>query len=499
MTSTTGNRVWSTQQQAIFAWFKGTTGNLVVRARAGTGKTTTILEAISFAPETRILLAAFNKKIAEELKTKLRNPNAEAKTLHGVGFAFVLRNWNGVRLDETRGSRLAKQALGTDAPDPMVSLVAKLAAKGKAMLPSSIQEMTNIAYDFNLEPDEEWLEDGWTVDRLAKAALKAMELAATSRDGTIDFDDMIYVPVANNWVRPRYDLVVIDEAQDMNAAQLKLARGCCTKTGRIVVVGDDRQAIYGFRGADSGSLDRLKTELKATELGLTVTYRCPKVVVAYAQKLVPDYQAAPEAPEGKLETLAEELLVDAVNPGDFLLSRKNAPLVKHCLSFLRAGKRAKVEGRDIGRTIVAVVRGLKARSIPELMERLGKWEQKQVTRARKAARTEEAGDAKAQEINDQAETIRVLATDMVGVPELQKRIEDLFADGVGASFIICMSIHRSKGRETENVFLLADTLYPGKRKDIEEQNIDYVGSTRAKARLVMVKKAPEASKVLEAR
>jgi hypothetical protein len=89
-------REWSGQQTAIFDWFENGEGNLVVRARAGTGKTTTILEAITYAPEQTILLAAFNKKIAEELKSKLKNPRAEAKTLHSLGFGFVLRNWNGV-------------------------------------------------------------------------------------------------------------------------------------------------------------------------------------------------------------------------------------------------------------------------------------------------------------------------------------------------------------------------------------------------------------------
>ena len=58
---------WSEQQESIFGWFREGEGNLVVRARAGTGKTTTIIEAITYAPEEKILLAAFNRKIADEL------------------------------------------------------------------------------------------------------------------------------------------------------------------------------------------------------------------------------------------------------------------------------------------------------------------------------------------------------------------------------------------------------------------------------------------------
>src|SRR5215510_12017859 len=103
----TAERVWSGQQTDIFHWFKtsevrvssvveevieGTTyEHLIVEALAGTGTTTTIIKAIDFAPEKRILLCAFNKKIAEELTARLNNPNAEAKTLHAIGFSIVRR------------------------------------------------------------------------------------------------------------------------------------------------------------------------------------------------------------------------------------------------------------------------------------------------------------------------------------------------------------------------------------------------------------------------
>jgi hypothetical protein len=152
-------REWSGQQTAIFDWFENGEGNLVVRARAGTGKTTTILEAITYAPEQTILLAAFNKKIAEELKSKLKNPRAEAKTLHSVGFGFVLRNWNGARLDADRAERLARKAAGNTAPDKIVNIVRKLAALGKNAAPFPTRDaMVNLAYNHDLDPDEEWQE-----------------------------------------------------------------------------------------------------------------------------------------------------------------------------------------------------------------------------------------------------------------------------------------------------------------------------------------------------
>jgi superfamily I DNA/RNA helicase len=187
----------------------------------------------------------------------------------------------------------------------------------------------------------------------------------------IDFTDMIFLPVANNWIRPQYDMVVVDEAQDMNTCQLAIAQGLARN--RVVVVGDDRQAIYGFRGADSGSLDRLKDELKATELGLTTTYRCGRGIVALAQTWCQITRLTP-----------------AIRPAQWWDFRR--------LSSLRG------------------------------------------------------------------------------------RIDDLFERNSRGECVVFSSVHKAKGREWEEVFVLADTLRSGG----EEDNIAYVAYTRAKSRLTLV-------------
>lgn len=492
-------RIWSDQQKSIFNFFakedKFETpikvplfeGNSVVRARAGTGKTTTIIEAITYAPEEKILLAAFNKSIAEELKTKLKNPKAEAATLHSVGFRFVRRNWEGVTLDNDRGERLARRICGPTAPDAVINLVKRLAAIGKNAYPfPEPGDLEDAAYTYDLDPDD-WLEDaGWTVSKIALLAEQVMTLACT-KDGTIDFDDMVFVPVRNGWVKASYDLVVIDEAQDMNASQLILAMKSCKEGGRIVVVGDDRQAIYGFRGADSNSIDRLKGELVATELGLTITYRCPKSVVAMAARLVPDYQAAPTAPDGEVvHDLTFEKMVEMAEVGDFILSRKNAPLATVALRLLRMNKRAMVKGKDIGKGLLSIVRKIKAKTIPDLISKLEKWEDKQVDRLSKVKK--KSAETKIQNVRDQAETLRVLAQEAKSIKDLETRIDTLFQETTGGEkdFIVCSSVHKSKGLERNRVFLLKDTLYPGGRMNLEEQNIEYVACTRSKDKLFMV-------------
>lgn len=488
-------RAWSEQQVAIFDWFARGEGNLVVRARAGTGKTTTILEAVSRAPERTILLAAFNKRIADELKGRLSTDRCEAKTLHSLGFAFIRRHWKGVRVDSNRGFRLAKAAAGDQSPDEILGMVAKLAsvAKGVAPLAKSGEELVDLAFAFDCAPDEEWEDDGWTVERVAAAAHRAIELACEP-DGTIDFDDMLAVPLRCRMTRAWYDLVVVDEAQDMNYAQLLLAEKARRRGGRLAVVGDDRQAIYGFRGADRGSLDRLKAAFEAVELGLTVTYRCGSTIVAEAKKLVPDFAAAPTNGPGVVRKATEAAAEEELRPGDYLLSRVNAPLAAWCLRLLRRGVRARIEGRDVSaglrRLLKKTAVGPARNDLGLVLDRLDAHAEREATRAGH----HEAAQKRAARLRDQVETIRVLAEGLTTVGELLARLDELFAEGPDAGpRVVCSSVHRSKGLEADRVFVLEDTLptkwpkIPATFDASEEANIEYVAITRARSELVWVK------------
>lgn len=474
------SKQWSTQQNAIFSWFETCTGNLVVRARAGTGKTTTILEAVTRAPERRILLAAFNKSIASELTSRLpAGGKCEALTLHGLGFAMVRKQgkWSKVKVDAYRGRNIARHVVDSHHSDSVADLVAKLASRCKAVcpFPAGLNDFVQIALEASLEPNAQ--DHGTaTVEYVADRAYAAMQ-AAGEYDGTIDFDDMVYLPVAHGWARPTYDLVVIDEAQDMNCAQIALARGVAS--GRVCVVGDDRQAIYGFRGADSGSIDRLKSELGASELGLTVTYRCPRLVVALAAESVPDFVCAPEAPEGEIVDVSEAHLLSTAMEGDFVLSRKNAPLARLCLALLRAGKRAKVEGRDIGAMLAATAKRIAGKTktdIGDFVAGLESW------KAREHAASErmegERGERRASAADDVYETLIALTEGVENVSGVLSRIESLFADcGEGRGQIVLSSVHKAKGLERERVWVLVDTFTA---RNTEEVNLWYVAVTRSK-------------------
>ena len=489
----------SSEQDAIRNWFQTGMANgrkskhLVVEAGAGTGKTTTILWAITYAPESDILLCAFNRDIATELQKRLNNPNATARTIHSLGYAAVAKNWRGWKVDASRAGLLALAVCGSQTPEPVIRLVANLHTKGREIAPHArnLGDLTDLAIRFECEPDESWAVEGFDLKFVETKALEAMELAAKGpSNGVIDYSDMIYLPLRNNWLTPRFNLVVGDEAQDWTAAQLEMMQRVCR--GRICVVGDSNQAIYGFRGADADSMSRLTKELGAEVLGLRVTRRCGRAIVSMAQSIVPDFYAHESNAEGLVRNLDIAKLTAEVANGDFVLSRVNAPLVSVAMKLLREGKRARIKGRDIGKSLMTIVRklasGKAANSVPMLIDRIGAWRDKEQARLlpqlnRESSRA--AATSKMEAIEDQAETLVNIAEGATSVEEVLNRIDHLFTDdGLGTKGVItCSSVHKAKGLEADRVFVLAKTLRSGAR---EEDNIRYVAITRAKSELVMV-------------
>lgn len=494
----TKRKNWGPQQKDIFTFARTGRGNARVTARAGCGKTTTMIEAANHAPERSILFCAFNTEIANELSARIENQNATARTFHSLGNGVVYKNLGKVQVDKDRGKKLAKKALGKCFPkktptNDIISCVKDLASKAKNIAPFCYREpnreetLADLVERFDLYPSAESAEAGWDEKMIVNATWVAMEMALVN-DGSIDYDDMIFLPLANNWVRPRYDLIIVDEAQDLNYSQILLAKRL--SRGRIIVVGDDRQAIYGFRGADSGSLDRLAKELKTTELKLTVTYRCPKNVVALANEIVPDFQAAPEAPEGIVDSASYERIFDLAAPGNFILSRTNAPLAKTCLQLVRMGKRAIIRGRDFGEALVRLVQRFEAPTMADLFAALKQWEQ--VTIESIQAEGEDADEEKMDLVVDQANTIRELAEGIATPAELVARIKNFFvadqeSNATLGRAITLSTVHKAKGLETERVFVLKDSFKRrvGENKG-EEANIWYVAITRPKEHLTLV-------------
>lgn len=167
-------------------------------------------------------------------------------------------------------------------------------------------------------------------------------------------------------------------------------------------------------------------------------------------------------------------------PGDFVISRKNAPLMGACLAFLKAGVPAVVAGRDVGASLRALIDKSGASSVPALTEWLDEWQAREIDRLSKRRNADAAIDAAC----DKVECINALAEGATSVSEIRAKIEALFSDKDDASRIVCTTVHKAKGLERDRAFVLTSTFQI--KRGVEEANLYYVAVTRARKSLFMV-------------
>jgi DNA helicase II / ATP-dependent DNA helicase PcrA len=493
----------SPQQAAFIEEAKSGTSSIVLISVAGAGKTSTILKA---APQMRgnVIILAYNKKIADEIKAKLKRDGidwkkAEAATTHSIGLRNYKRSVPNcyVRATKVGDMCAALCESGFIGPDlqPHTSVICQLVSLAKANAVGIIGDIddTSIWEDivdhFDLFDEEPLVKKADDIIEMAIYLLKK----SNEEKVLIDFDDMIYLPLLYRVNFFQFDNVVMDEAQDANIVRKLLADALLKEGGRFFGVGDPRQAIYGFTGADNESMENLKSYFKCKEMPLTVTYRCPKNIVKLAQTWVNHIEAHPTAPDGivSLETF-DQMLQDRerLNGDTAILCRSTRPLVTAAFALIREKIPCRIEGRDIGEQLKKLVTRWKSIStIGELEDKLEEWLDQESAKwiaKKKMARVQEA--------EDKVETIKVvmdacrddkrdLITDVVAY------IENIFADNV-AGILTLSTIHRSKGREWKRVFWLdrfntCPSRYATQNwEKIQEANLQYVAATRSMGELI---------------
>ena len=478
----------SPQQTNFFNWITTGTGSCVLEAVAGSGKTTTLIEALKLM-NGNIFFGAYNKNIVTELKEKAPNlPNLTISTIHAAG----LNGWKKIApkciIDSNKCRNIYRNLFST--PEfwkleaPVINLVsyAKQAAIG--VDGHKDQDWYDLIYHFNLD----CLEQDELVVETAKIILEESVKTDTK---IIDFDDMIYSPLIHNVKMTEYSYVCIDECQDISKSRLKLSLLMLKRGGRLIAVGDPKQAIYGFSGADSESVNNIIKAVDAIEMPLTVSYRCPKAVVAEAQKYVSHIQAHESAIEGKVEPFNGDLFT-CVKQGDAILSRFNKPLVDLVYKFIAKGIGAKIEGREIGSSMKTLVRRYKSKTFSVLNDRLDSYKDRESAKYRIKEK-----ESMAVAIEDKVACIKIIIDRVQKinpkcsdpVEAVVKEIESIFDDSIGNKCVILTSIHKAKGREWQNVYWLQTGESKWARQQWEktqEMHLKYVAITRAKENLFLV-------------
>lgn len=490
------DKEWSKYQKDIFNFIEHEQGHLIVEAVAGSGKTTTILKCLDLIPNTnKILFSAFNQDIVKELKKKIgKKDNVDVRTLHSLGLDMLKKNYYGkkIEIEPYKYESHIKANLKT------YTLINTFSLSGREYYRylDNIKKYIDFGrfYLCQTVKDLDFIEERYGIDTIADEKDIAIEVMEWGKNNieTVDYTDMVWLP-NTLFLKPighLYDFIFIDECQDMNKAERELVLKCFKMGTRMVSVGDEKQCIYSFSGSDTDSFQILANMPNTTRLPLSVSYRCSRNIVDYAKRLVPSIEANNDGREGKI---LYDVPLNAINDGDMILCRNNAPLLQIYSTFLKMNKKAYIRGKEIGTNLKSVVKstyqeklnvdcredGVFARLYDDifstrnkLMDRLG---------------IDASAAMKSPQITNKLDIVKaleILAEGLITSDEIINKIDAIFKDK-SKDGIALSTVHKAKGLEANNVFIACNSLMPSKSatKDWEirqEYNLMYVAYTRAK-------------------
>lgn len=478
------SRTWSPYQQNVFQFIESGTGNAVVNAVAGSGKSTTIEHGMKLVPEAvSTVFLAFNKPIADDLKERGLN----AKTFHSMCYGVVTKHKNCRNMDTMKTRKIVDANLPGKEAFIYSQFICKLVGLAKqsgigCLVPDVTDSWLDLVIQHDLEIDHEEGDIGRGIE------LASEVLTLCNASNMLDFDDLLYIAVKDGLPLPKYGFVFVDEAQDTNAIQRAILRKIMGPRSRLIAVGDPAQAIYGFRGADSNSLRILAEEFKCITLPLTVSYRCPESVISYARQWVSHIESAPGAEKGFVEELGTNWKPAILQANDLVVCRTTMPLIGLALKLMLARIPVSIMGRDIGQGLTRLIEKQKASNLDDLGDKLNVWRIRETEKA--LARMEEE---KVETIEDKVSAIHCLIDglneDERTIAALLQLVEKMFSQG--RNVVILATIHKSKGLEANRVFWLNRSKCPSKwakqdwQKD-QERNLCYVAATRAKKSLHII-------------
>jgi DNA helicase II / ATP-dependent DNA helicase PcrA len=258
---------------------------LVILAGAGTGKTRTLTSRVASlleggTPPERILLLTFTRRAAEDMLGRVAALCADAATASRV--------WGGTfhaiahRLIAEHSSALGLPSVSVIDPGDVTDLIDLMreefgltASASRDRLPraATIADIYSRAVNTDRPARQVIARDYPWVEPHADAVMALLRAFVDRKRqrGLLDFDDLLLTwrallddPSAGERLRGRWDHVLVDEFQDVNAIQVDIVTRLRVEGRGLTVVGDDAQAVYAFRGAASGHLLELAQALPRT-------------------------------------------------------------------------------------------------------------------------------------------------------------------------------------------------------------------------------------------
>lgn len=453
----------TSEQDHILDLASNSEANLLISALAGTGKTTT-LEMIERAVSAKpILYLCFNKKIADDA-TKRMLSTTTVRTFNSLGHRIWAKSCSKNLSLDPRKSQTILRSLIDETPrkdqGPLwdsfwevvhgVALAKALGYIPEGKFPNAKRLISVGAFHSSLDE----VPDDLTADLIDAILTRSISAAY---EGSIDYNDQVYMPALFGGTFPRFPLVLVDEAQDLSPVNHALLHKLCKV--RTIAVGDRWQSIYSFRGVGQDSIADLVAQFKMEKADLSISFRCPRAIVENARWRVPHFKWIKDG--GHVEKLAN-LQGASIPDNAVAICRNNAPLLRLALALLSTSRSVRVAGSDVGPKVVGLMKKLGPGDLPQasVLSAIDDWLAEKLDRQSTTAQ-------------DLADCMKVFASHGSSLSQAIAYAEHLFSQK-GA--ICLMTGHKAKGLEFETVYFLDPWLC---RDDEQDLNLKYVIETRS--------------------
>ena len=541
----------STYQQDILDFFlNNPQSNMLVNALAGSGKSTTAC-MLSEHSKTSDLYIAFNASVVEEFKKKIKNPKTKVMTMHSLAYSIMLYNVEQESKDSGEkpkgfGSQRSKRTVSLDNFKPHKILDEEITKRygryiefaKRVFLKDNYINLYNLCRltltDMSSNKDVSRLiddhvlflyygDEGYSAPDISEITSTLKILDTKSRQqfetqGVIDFTDMLWITFNklkyDNWEVPYWALytnIYCDEVQDFSNIQLNFLKFIKRTKGRYVFIGDFHQAIYNFAGANAQAFNQIpKMFAPVKTFDLPICYRCAKSHLSrvnreYGIPILP----CDDAPMGFVKTIDKSKISEYAKAGDMVISRKNKWIAEVVLDLARNGTPIFIEDKEMVGAIKRQILSSKCTSVGTLEKFLQKvisnYNKKLFEivskNAREGGHEEEHLEAVA-EANSKIDNTSFLLEILEGylenhassdsVSKFSNFIDKLLNTTPSPNCVRLCSIHKAKGLEATNVFVLNEAkinydFRNSKEQNIQEKNLSYIATTRAKEGLYLVK------------
>lgn len=484
--------------------------NVIASATAGAGKSYTITQAVNAIvaekPSAKGVAVTFSKPLADELNKKLDSENFRGQTIHSLCYGTVAK---------------ALKASG---------------CKRKLTVQESKYRQIFKAYDIYGDEATGWLDELETLQKLSLPLQSISNLMRTKfapddaellvnvlndglnqfyDDGILTYNDMVWYPVLLELGQHafKHKHLFLDETQDVSPLYLDaiLMHTFGVNATQVASVGDPFQTIHGWNGISIKRFEEIKLQLASQQVRFNETYRLPQSVVSLLHQLNLTTDIVTNKRDvGAVLNTSYESMLDALKPGDMVLSRFHASpkpdsisLTKLGIDLIKSGRAIRYVRFDPLAHVVSFCHYAKTkRKGKSLLVALNAWRMELENIARRTA----GRDASEQQIAERMDNSLAKAESVMlhlpmysgnDVSEFEKVVRDFYGRNKSENAVLLSSIHSAKGLEADNVFILNPqqlmTFHkaPTEEQYVGEANVMFVGLSRAKQTLNFVGDTPE--------